>query len=175
MKIHKQESVQTRKIVLTIIAGVFLVIIYVMIFMFSSDTGEDSSAISEKVTKWLVGVYYKIFPVEGTGEAITPVAYEWEGIVRKVAHFIEYMSIGFLSCGIAVMWMHRMKIMFAILMLQMFISAGLDELHQYFVPGRSASVRDVLLDVCGGTVGIIFLFILYKIGKCVSRRKRRAL
>ncbi len=175
MKNHRQEKDQTRKIILTIIAGICLIIIYCMIFMFSSDTGEDSSAISVKVTKWLIRMYYKIFPIEGAGQVIVPVAYEWEGIVRKAAHFIEYMSIGFLSCGIAIMWMNRMKIMFVILMLQLFVSAGLDELHQYFVPGRSASVRDVLLDVSGGVAGIIFLLIIYIIIELVSRKKRRYL
>ena len=35
------------------------------------------------------------------------------------------------------------------------IFAGLDEFHQYFVPGRSAELRDVLIDSLGICVGII--------------------
>ena len=36
--------------------------------------------------------------------------------------------------------------------------AALDEFHQSFVPSRGASVRDVLVDVCGAIIGLILLW-----------------
>ena len=42
-----------------------------------------------------------------------------------------------------------------------FILASSDELHQYFVPGRYASVWDVLLDTFGCIVCLFFVFLIF--------------
>jgi VanZ family protein len=34
------------------------------------------------------------------------------------------------------------------------LNGATDETHQIFVPGREASVRDVLLDTCGAGLGL---------------------
>ena len=38
--------------------------------------------------------------------------------------------------------------------------AGTDELHQYFVPGRSAQVTDVVLDSFGVITGILIYLLI---------------
>ncbi|MGB5540538.1 MAG: VanZ family protein, partial [Gammaproteobacteria bacterium] len=38
----------------------------------------------------------------------------------------------------------------------------LDEIHQYFVPGRQADVLDVLADVSGGLLGAGLMFLLLR-------------
>jgi VanZ family protein len=45
-----------------------------------------------------------------------------------------------------------------------------DEIHQSFVPFRTADPWDVLADVVGAAMGVIFYFALLS---CVSRRARR--
>lgn len=154
------------KKMITVFACTLLAGIYVMIFRFSADDSESSSAVSMKVSEFLTGMYYRFFTGEGSAEMIYAAAGEAEGMVRKLAHFTEYMAVGFLSCGIAVMWMKNGKAASALVLLQLFISAGADELHQYFVPGRYASFRDVLIDVSGGAAGMIIIF-------CVKGIKRR--
>ena len=104
----------------------------------------------------LIAVYIMIFLFS---------ADDAEAIVRKMAHFTEYMAVGFLSFGIAVIWMQRIKAGIVAVTLQVFLSAGLDEIHQYFVPGRYASFRDVLIDTAGGIAGIMIVFLMYKIRK----------
>ena len=37
-----------------------------------------------------------------------------------------------------------------------------DELHQYFVANRTASVRDVGIDTLGGTIGLGLLWVIYR-------------
>ena len=39
--------------------------------------------------------------------------------------------------------------------------AGLDEFHQWFIPGRSASVIDVGIDSCGVLLGSLLVFVTY--------------
>ena len=46
-----------------------------------------------------------------------------------------------------------------------FLYAASDELHQIFVPLRTALVTDVFIDTSGGTAGLIILWLLGKIFK----------
>jgi VanZ family protein len=43
------------------------------------------------------------------------------------------------------------------------IYAGLDELHQYFVPGRACNIHDFLVDGVGILIGFICSWIFYRI------------
>ena len=40
--------------------------------------------------------------------------------------------------------------------------ASSDEFHQIFVSGRTASVKDVLIDTCGSIVGILSYYFIFK-------------
>lgn len=160
-----------KKKVITAIAVCLLIAVYIMIFLFSSDDADASSSLSAAVTRKLLSIYYHFG--SGSGNAALPVpgviVDETEAVVRKIAHFTEYMAVGSLSFGIAVMWMQGRKAAgIAAVTLQVFLSAGLDELHQYFVPGRYASFRDVIIDTAGGFAGIMLVLLL-----CSFRRRRR--
>ena len=61
---------------------------------------------------------------------------------------------------------------YIMIVVQLFLSAGADELHQYFVPGRHASFWDVLLDVSGGIVGMVLLLGLAQIRKICKANKK---
>lgn len=88
--------------------------------------------------------------------------------VRKIAHFAEYMILGVLS---AASWFfyreekNRKPISFAAWGFCI-LFAVLDELHQAFVPGRTSSVRDVLLDSIGALCGAVLTV-------CIVKRIRR--
>lgn len=72
-------------------------------------------------------------------------------IIRKCAHFTEYFILGLLILrGIRA---GRPGTRFAWALAAIAIVAcyaSLDELHQHFVPGRTAAVGDVLIDTSGG-------------------------
>ncbi len=158
------------KKIYTAVAVILLIVLYIAIFHFSAEEGEDSSALSRKVTEMILDIYYRIIGGAGDGGGIAEA--EWdstlETIIRKMAHFGEYLCMGFLSYSVVALWYHpRWKGRFLVV-LQLLVSAGLDELHQYFVPGRCAAFRDVMIDTAGGIVGIIFIVIIRKI---ISRRK----
>ena len=154
------------KKVITVIAVCLLIAVYIMIFLFSADDAAESSSLSVSVTRKLINLYYLFFSGNNNAVLTVPVVTDdAEAIVRKMAHFTEYMAVGFLSFGIAVIWMQRIKAGIVAVTLQVFLSAGLDEIHQYFVPGRYASFRDVLIDTAGGIAGIMIVFLMYKIRK----------
>ena len=81
-------------------------------------------------------------------------------LVRKSAHFTEYaiLSVLFFRAargGLAGFW--RMR--WALLGLAISLSVAiLDEWHQSFVPSRTSSARDVLLDLCGALFAQLLLW-----------------
>ena len=77
--------------------------------------------------------------------------------VRKIAHFVEYMILGGLSAASWALYQAEeqgnRKPFFLIAWGSCVLFAVLDELHQAFVPGRTSSIRDVLLDSVGALFG----------------------
>lgn len=148
-----------KKKLYTIVAVILLAAMYVIIFRFSADNGDESSDISSRIADFIYKIYYQIVG-SGTGAPVETVVEQsdpLEAFIRKLAHFTEYMTVGFLSYGIVLMWYKRKWKGRGIVVLQVFLSGAVDELHQYFVPGRWASVKDVLIDTAGGVTGIILL------------------
>lgn len=157
------------KKIYTVIAVMLLLILYIVIFCFSAEDGESSSAISTRVTMALYKLYYRLIGYEGNGQALVgAVNVPLEGFIRKLSHFLEYFCMGVLSYSIAFIWMKSRLKGCALIVVQLFLSAGADEFHQYFVPGRHASFRDVLLDLTGGITGMLLF-----LGIAGIRRKQK--
>lgn len=157
-----------RKKLYTVIALILLIMLYIMIFFFSSEDAESSSKVSMKVTKALMRIYYRILGGNNGQQAVSYAAFSAETTVRKMAHFSEYACVGFLSYSLIVLWYGTRWKGYLLVILQLLISAGADEFHQYFVPGRNASIKDVMIDTAGGIAGMIVILIL----NCM--RKKRA-
>lgn len=168
-----EKSLKKKKVITAILLAL-LVTVYVMIFFFSAESGEDSSDVSVKVTKWFIKIYYRIKNglVENNNVLFVAVA-ETEGIIRKLAHFMEYMAVGFLSFEIAIMWVPKTGKSFMLVTVQLVISAALDEIHQYFVPDRYASVKDVMIDTAGGITGILIILCIMGIRKLWKHIRQR--
>lgn len=82
-------------------------------------------------------------------------------VVRKCAHFLEYMILAFLIMNVVKMYF-VFKISSVLSIIFVFLYACTDEFHQLFIPGREGAFRDVMIDTCGG-VTFILLYILFKI------------
>jgi VanZ family protein len=81
--------------------------------------------------------------------------------VRKTAHVVEYCVLGLLMWRLVHFdsaWAACRSREFLTALLLAALYAASDEFHQSFVPGRDASVRDVLLDTCGAGLGLAALW-----------------
>ena len=83
-------------------------------------------------------------------------------ITRKIAHFTEYAILGFLAAR-AFRTYDRWFLISAFLVV---VYALIDEYHQSFVPSRTASIFDSLIDMSGG---LMALMIVLKRGRRFSR------
>lgn len=158
-----------KKRIYTIAAICLLVLLYIMIFLLSSDVAEDSSVKSSAVTEFLLKIW-SFFRKSGgapTTEAVAdPYPLELERTVRKLAHFSEYLCVGLLSYSLILLWW-KGKVWSGrtLIVMQLLLSASLDEIHQYFVPGRYAAVKDVLIDCAGGITGMAIIGMVFAIRK----------
>lgn len=164
----------TGKKIYTVIAFILLIILYLMIFFLSSEDADRSSDISTRVTKALLQFYYRIKGGSGNQQIAGYAVSSAEGFIRKLAHFTEYACVGFLSYSIVVIWFGTIWKGRLLVVLQLLLSAGADELHQYFVPGRNAAVKDVLIDTAGGIAGMLVILAGVFIWKLLGRRLKVA-
>ena len=86
-----------------------------------------------------------------------------EFLVRKTAHFTEYLMLG-ASLAVNVNDCREWKwsgmlpaVSFAAPWIIGTLYAVTDEVHQYFVPGRSCELRDVVIDACGTAAGVLIM------------------
>lgn len=135
------------------------------IFSFSAQDGTTSANLSYKVSYKAVSIADRALDLDLSDKQISRCIRKIHFYVRKLAHFTEYFLLAITVAfplyvyGIRGFWL---VIAGGILCVGF---AALDELHQYFVSGRSCSVRDVMIDSCGSLLGILFVRIFGYIGR----------
>ncbi|WP_300382408.1 VanZ family protein [Clostridium sp.] len=82
-------------------------------------------------------------------------------IVRKGAHFTEYLILYLLSYNLNRYYFNKSAKLYSILFV--FLYACSDEVHQFFIQGREMHIRDIIIDTSGGSFGYLVLFIKDKI------------
>lgn len=83
-------------------------------------------------------------------------------LVRKTAHFTEYAILGalFYLNVIQLPKLNRYPKKILLPIFFSFLYACTDEIHQIFVPGRSAQFRDILIDTLGASFGCLLIHAL---------------
>jgi VanZ family protein len=77
--------------------------------------------------------------------------------VRKLGHISEYAVLAVFLWR-ALRWGINLRMKMSILVVVVWfvcsIFAATDEFHQSFIPSRTASPHDVMIDICGAVVGL---------------------
>lgn len=83
------------------------------------------------------------------------------GYVRKAAHFTEYAVLAFLAARACVMsaspFLWRFRYLLPLMLVA--VVAAADETNQSFLASRTASVYDVFIDIAGGAVMTILMWL----------------
>ena len=126
------------------------------IFFFSSQPGEDSSALSDGIAlevAQLVKPDFKSLPPEEQLAFMDALGL----VVRKCAHFTEFALLGFNLLG----WLRlkrrppRQPVPAAWGIATLY--AGTDEFHQMFVDRRGPALLDVGIDSAGALAGVLLM------------------
>ena len=83
-----------------------------------------------------------------------------DGPLRKLAHFLEFCSLGMLFTWFYSMLLKKPWQHLALPFLCGVAAACLDETIQCFVPGRGPGIKDVGIDTLGVTLGIVSIYFI---------------
>ena len=143
---------KTKRIVFTITTLLWVAVI----FSFSLQPAEVSSDISSSFGHKLLEIFCPDF-IDRLEQMPQEQLEFWHMVLRKCAHFAEYMILGALS-GATLMHMELRRRSFVGIGFCMIV-AVLDETIQLFVDGRAGKLIDVLLDGAGASVGFALLIL----------------
>ena len=141
----------------TILSWTAVLLWLILIFSLSAQPATQSDGLSKKVTEVVIRKVGKLVPLDVEGDTTVDLVSKFNHIVRKFAHFFVYLVLGILTMNALSQSGKRGAKAFAICIIFCVLYAASDELHQLFVPGRGAQVKDVLIDSAGaGTGTLIF-------------------
>ncbi|GAB4429868.1 MAG: VanZ family protein [Bacteroidia bacterium] len=123
-----------------------------LIFLLSHQDKTESNRTSE----WLLWILDRL--------GIDPEVFREQGgrlLLRKLAHFTEYAVLYPLAFRVVVRYVALPRALWMTL-LGCAVYAASDEWHQSFVPGRGPTPWDVLIDTCGATCSMLFVWLRRK-------------
>jgi len=133
----------------------------VTIFFFSSQPAVQSSQLSGSLTRAILGSVWSWFAPSGqeVPEVLISTAHV---LIRKSAHLIAFLVLGFCTAN-AVRYLTASKWrVFWISLCWSSAYGAIDELHQYFVPGRGCQWQDWLLDTFGAFLGVGIVMLIMR-------------
>lgn len=145
-----------------IIFGLLIIANCILIFWFSNQVGDTSSASSGRIVTFLARTIPSIRNMEVSqkeyvcSEILQP-------IVRKTAHFSIYALLGFLSMNFAMTYKGTKYQKGLTSLLFCILYSVSDEIHQSFIPARSCEFRDVCIDSLGALIGIFIAILIIHI------------
>ncbi len=147
--------------ILRIILIVLLLSNLWIIFGFSNQNGEQSGSLSREITETITKNIKSIQKLDEPQKE--KILSKIEHIIRKLAHFSLYTSLGFLTMSLITTYKltEKQRIILSLCIGSTY--AITDEIHQIFIPDRTPKIGDVLIDTSGVIFGIIIVIIGIKI------------
>ena len=143
---------------------IVLVILWMsVIFGLSAQGATESASLSKGIKYKLFTVFYPDF------DQMTEI--EQQELldnfpIRKMAHFSAYFLLGILVLDAIITYRKlslKLRCLFSAAVCVIF--AVSDEIHQYFVPGRSCEIRDMLIDASGALLAILIVALFCRFSK----------
>lgn len=160
---QRSSKVKQKLILLIVLIGI-MGFIYYMSAQPVVRSGEMSFRIDRLVCRLFVDGFENM-----TAEQQQAAVYDMDFLVRKSAHFLEYTMLGLILMLTARTFLTSHQKTAALLTGAVY--AALDEVHQYFVPGRACQVRDVLIDYSGIVTGILTALLLMRIIRAIRNQR----
>ncbi|SDB02206.1 MULTISPECIES: VanZ family protein [unclassified Butyrivibrio] len=146
---------QTLRFVLKPLSFLPAIVMMCLIFNFSDQNADASSALSYKVGVEVLNVTNDVLDKGWTDAHISELSTTYQYYIRKLAHFSEYML---LAITVAFpLYVYGLR-GFPLVIIAGAICVGyacLDEYHQSFIAGRSPQKKDIIIDSCGVLAGVI--------------------
>ena len=152
---------EKHKMIKKLVLWIAIILCMTAIFLLSAQEASSSTETSSSFIKAIISIFDfrgKLSPSE-----ISIIIKKTTNIVRKAAHFSIYSLLGFLVALLVSFYKIYGKKRLYITITAAFLYACSDELHQYFIKGRSAQLSDILLDTAGAFCGLLLTVICCRI------------
>ena len=153
-----------------VLATLLLISSFLIIIIFTSETGEESDQLSLSIAERIEYTIADHFYVNHHDEF-------WETtlnqIIRKLAHFLEFAYAGVTTCIFFLILIRRRWVSISVSFSVCTLMALTDEFRQQFVSGRLPRWFDVKIDICGALFGILAVMIIYGIYTRIKSLKDR--
>lgn len=149
---------------INILRGILILLLILnfnIIFSFSNQDGEESGGVSRKITEIVTANIKSIQEKQGIEKE--KVLSRIESIIRKIAHFSIYTTLGMILMSLFSTYKMKETIRTFTSLSIGIIYAISDEIHQSFIPGRAAQITDVMIDSMGVMFGILLVILAMKI------------
>lgn len=153
-----------------IVSWLAVVAVAAVIFLFSAQDAEQSSDVSHGLLMQIRNLCADLFDVPCSTGFLFRTSLSLDCLIRKLAHFFIYTVLGFCCVNACYQTFSSSKRSFVLAFLFGSFYAVTDEIHQFFVPGRSCQLTDVLLDSCGVACGLL----LFGMGLIVLKKNKTA-
>jgi len=128
----------------------------ILIYFFSQQTVNESIRFSSVVTMLFTNILELLFPNSAFEQKYI------HHIVRKLAHFTIYFILGVLVSYLLNVGKRKGKKIVFVAGVCCLLFAISDETLQLFIYGRGAQVSDVLIDISGASLGILYVYLKRK-------------
>ncbi len=145
-----------------VFAYIFLISWMIIIFLFSSQSGNLSGDTSNKIVRNIVVFISKVENKNYSEEKIEELVEKYNVPIRKLGHFTEYLILGILVMNLLINYNINLKWFIISSILICVFYAFTDEFHQLFINDRSGNLIDVSIDSFGSIFGIMLYYILNK-------------
>ncbi len=132
----------------------------VLIFCLSAQTAPESSNTSSRFIKWILTVFDPDFSESPAAEQTKNIQ-SLSTLTRKCAHGAIYFLLGALVMIPVAVRIRFTPYSAAFAWLFSVLYAVSDEIHQYFVAGRSCELRDICIDAAGALCGVLFVYLIH--------------
>ncbi len=139
---------------------IFVIVTMGYIFFLSSQSGKESNELSYK---FMIQLKDYIESAKWITPSIKEIFFSSPGMVtRKLAHIAIYFILGLgVYLILPIKWAIKNRILIGITICILY--AITDEIHQMFIPNRSAQILDIIIDSIGGIIGISVGVVINKV------------
>ncbi len=164
-------------VIIAIVLALFVLVNMVIIYRLSAESKEESGDRSTGLVVFFLPIFHPEYETLGYEERLDAMEHTHH-IVRKMAHFLEYALLGFLSTGLLLYLNRRICrarvqkwATWMVPPLFCLIYAISDEVHQIFSK-RGPSPKDVLIDFAGAVAGYLLIHAIVGLVDLAKKRRK---
>lgn len=156
-----------------IIFLILSIMVATIIFMFSSQNGDESKTTSRGFTRKIVDIvpFTKNLEEEQKQQIVENV----QPVIRKMAHFSIYTILGICLFNFfrTFKWIRKKQIILTVGTGAIYTIS--DEIHQFFSDGRAPLIKDVFIDTAGCLFGVGIMLLVIKLVKKGKKNMKKSI